>query len=101
MWARYFRSLTDAPLPTSLDQLLILLLLYVSKCGLSEPDVQEARIGRSQHALMEITCLHTMKAMGGCVFHFRWTVMFSVDVAMHWYGWTLEESRSTFAANIE
>ena len=26
----------------------ILLLLYVSKCGLYEPDVQEARNGRSQ-----------------------------------------------------
>ena len=26
----------------------ILLLLYVMKCGLYEPDVQEARIGRSQ-----------------------------------------------------
>ena len=26
----------------------ILLLLYVLKCGLYEPDVQEARIGRSQ-----------------------------------------------------
>ena len=26
----------------------ILLLLYVSKCGFYEPDVQEARIGRSQ-----------------------------------------------------
>ena len=78
------------------------------KSGLSEPDVQEARIGRSQHALMEITGLHKMKAMGGCVFSFsldsyvqRKRKKHSVDAAVHWSGWILEESRSTFAADIE
>ena len=27
--------------------------------------------------------------------------MFSVDAAVHWSGWTLDEGRSTFAADIE
>lgn len=32
---------------------------------------------------------------------FSLTVIFSVEVAVRWFGWTLEESRSTFGVESE